>query len=96
MLYKERTLDEWNALRSEQQISIERGYGTGFGFVADEQARLDARLGAKVRDRMTIHCFTPGSLRSMAGDLSNVGYDGASAFLREIADALAAEEAGDG
>lgn len=61
--------------------------------VPDEQAPRNAALGEKVLDRMKIHCFTLGSLRSLAGDLSNSGWEGAGAFMRAIADALEHEEA---
>lgn len=49
MLYRQRTLDEWNALGFEEQYGIERGGPTGFGYVPDEQATRDAAMGAEVR-----------------------------------------------
>jgi len=62
-------------------------------FIEDRQATKDAALGRVVYERMEMHHFTPGSLRITASDMSNLGWDSASAFMRAIADALAAEGA---
>ncbi len=48
-LYRKRTFEEWKALPSEQQVAISRGRTLAdYGYVADEQATRNARMGEAV------------------------------------------------
>lgn len=96
MLYRERTPAEWARLPPLERLAVGRGNESDYGFVADERAMRDAALGAAVRESVGCVSHDVEMCRTCAR-LYRSHNDLVTADLWDtIADALAAEEAGNG